>query len=417
MLTNRIIYNEYSPWTFALSKAKGDFIWTSKGKKLIDFTSGWNVTNLGWNNPEVTKALVNQAKKSSYAPMWSSDPIQEEYAKYLTKSLPQDLVAVARATGGTEANEEAMKSARAYTGRKKIIGFKETYHGQSFGTMSLGYPPDYVKSISPLVGGFIQIDFPETYRDERDENDILVEFTEKLEKILKKEDVAAIVCEAGMVTGWGDAKVAPKGFTGIIRKLTKKYGTLMILDEVGTGFSRCGRLFGLEIESVVPDIVTFAKGLSNGAAAIGAMVTTRKIAEFVFDKSNLTSTFGWTPVSCAASVEVLKIHIRNKIWEKSKKDGEYIQNILKRSLNNNDNVGDVRGLGMEIGLEIVKDKKSKKKNPKLVTKIINDSMEKGLHLVGDNESVIQLMPPLTIERINLDKGLEILIDSINEKQH
>jgi len=124
MLKNNIIYNDYSDWKFDISKARGDFIWDKSGKKLIDFTSGWNVTNLGWNNQEVNSAMASQAKKNTYAPMWTADSIQNEYAKALVKSLPETLVAVGRATGGTEANEMAIKTARAYTGKKRYSDLK-----------------------------------------------------------------------------------------------------------------------------------------------------------------------------------------------------------------------------------------------------------------------------------------------------
>ncbi|KKU16203.1 MAG: Aminotransferase class-III [Candidatus Woesebacteria bacterium GW2011_GWC2_45_9] len=414
MLKNRIIYTNSSPWEFNLKRAKGSYLWTEKGKRLLDFSSGWNVSNLGWNNPEIVDAVVKQAKTNLYSPMETTDPIQQEYAKLLTDSLPKELASVARATGGTEANEESIKTARAFTGRKKIIGFKDTYHGQSFGTMSLGYLPKYVEAISPMVPEFIQIDYPETYRDNRDPKIILEEFSDKLEKILAKKDVAAIVTEAGIVTGWGNTRVAPKGYLKVVRNLTKKYGTLMILDEVGTGFSRCGRLFAMEIENIVPDIVTFAKGISNGACAIGTMVTRKEIADKVFDIANLTSTFGWTPVACAAALKTLQIHKRDMVWEQATKNGKYLIEVLKRELKDNPRVGDIRGIGMEIGIELVKDKRTKEKYLDLFPMITKKARDKGLHLLGDNDNVIQLMPPLVIENKVLDEGIGILLEAIKE---
>lgn len=414
MLKNNIIYNEYSSWVFGFKKAEGSYVWTHKNKRLIDFTSGWNVTNLGWNNKQITKQLIKQAKVNHYAPMWTADPIQEKYASELINSLPKGLNSIGRATGGTEANEEAIKSARAYTGRKKIIGFKDTYHGQSFGTMSIGYLPSYVKDISPMVGGFVQIDFPISKKSKISGKQILKSFESRLDKLLSKRDIAALVTEAGIVTGWGDVKIAPNGYLKLVRRLTKKYGTLLILDEVGTGFSRCGKLFGMEIEGVIPDIVTLAKGMSNGAAAIGAMVTKKEIANKVYDKSNITSTFGWTPVGCAVALETLKIHKKEKLWIKANKDGDYILKMLNRELKNNRYIQDIRGLGMEIGIEFAeKDRKTgTKKN--YIKSVIYKARDNGLHLVGDNESVIQLMPPLTIERQILEKGLAILVETIKE---
>ncbi|MBI4097634.1 MAG: aspartate aminotransferase family protein, partial [Candidatus Levybacteria bacterium] len=363
MIKNHIIYNDYSDWMFDLAKAQGSYLWTKDGKKLIDFTSGWNVTNLGWNNEEIASALTQQIKKNTYAPMWSSDPIQNALAEALTRSLPRQLNAVGRATGGTEANEEAMKTARAYTGRKKILGFRNTYHGQSFGTMSIGYLPEYVKDISPLVGDFMQIDFPKVFGGNKNPQDILVNFEKELESTLSTNEIAALVTEAGIITGWGSTHIAPASFLTTVRKLTKKYGTLLILDEVGTGFSRCGELYGMLLENIVPDIATFAKGLSNGVAAIGAMVTTEDIANKTISKSNLTSTFGWTPIACAGALKTLEIHLRNKMWEKAKKDGKFLVETLGNEFKGDHRVSNVRGIGMEVGVTFT--------DPDMMGKVVN----------------------------------------------
>jgi len=414
MIKNKIIFNnEATDWMFDLEKAEGCFIWTKDGKKLIDFTSAWNVTNLGWNNPEIREAIITQAGKNVHNILWSSDEIQIKYSKELTDVLPSALWVVARATGGTEANEEALKTARAYTKRKKIIGFKDTYHGQSFGTMAIGYRPEYVADISPLVPDFVQIDFPPASATIKKPEELLEEFFLGFEKILKNEDVATIVAEAGIITGWGSTYVAPKGFLKGIRRLTEKYGTLLILDEVGTGFSRLGKLFGMEIEEVVPDIVTFAKGLSNGAGAIGAMVTKEEIAESTIGQTNLTSTFGWNSVAVAAASKTLEIHLRDEVWKKANSDGTFLMSSLKRELLQHPKVGDVRGMGMEIGIDFVKDKISKTPDPDFAHLIVEKAFKNGLHLVVGDGGNIQLMPPLVIDRKLLNKGIEILISCLD----
>lgn len=414
MIKRKIVYDDFSPWKFDLSKAKDSYLWTKDNKKLIDFTSGWNVTNLGWNHPEIKQAVAKQARINVYAPMWTADPIQDEYAELLTKCLPNELNAVVRATGGTEANEEAIKTARAYTERKKIIGFKGTYHGQSFATLSIGIPKEGTKAISPLLPGFTQLGYPNTYRTKKEPDEILAQFLVNLEKVLSKRNVAAVITEAGIITGYGSCYVAPKGYLQGVRALTDRYGTLLILDEVGTGFSRCGRLFGSNLEGVVPDVATFAKGMSNGAGAIGTMVTKKEIAEKTSKNTTLVSTFGWTPINVAAALMTLQIHTRDKVWRKAENDGGYIKKTLQDNLGDNPYVGDIRGKGMEIGIDLVTDKKTKKANTKLLEKTIRVAFEKGLHLVGDGQSVIQLMPPLTIDRKDLDKALSMLIDSIKE---
>lgn len=405
MVKNHIIYNIYLDWSFDLERAEGSYLWTRNGQQLIDFTSGWNTTNLGWNHPEVAEALIGQVKKNTYAPMWTADAAQNEYAALLTGALPVPLTAVGRATGGTEANEMAIKTARAFTGRNTIVGFRETFHGQSVNTLAIGFP-------GPPVHDFVQLTYPQTYRTDKPPERVLQEFAGDLERVLSTRDVAAVFTEAGIITGWGSTYVAPTDYLPLVRKLTEQYGTLMILDEVGTGFSRCGTLFGMELDGVTPDIVTFAKAISNGAAPIGAMVTRNDIAEATWTKSILLSTFGWTPTACAAALRTLQIHQRDKVWEKAKRDGDYIVSRLKRELGDHPKVGDIRGIGMEIGIDIVKNKNTKDHDAASVEHIVQQAFKRNLHIVCDHHSNIQLMPPLTIERTILDEGLGRLIESI-----
>jgi acetylornithine/succinyldiaminopimelate/putrescine aminotransferase len=403
MLTNRIIYNSYSPWVFDMWKAEGSHIWKKDGTKLIDFSSGWNVANLGWNHPEIAEAVIKQAEKNVYAPMWTADEIQNAYAAELTEALPKGLEAVGRATGGTEANEMALKMARAKTGRSKIIGLVDSYHGQSFGDLALGHRAEYVKEIAPVVPDFIQVGFPSPDRADMPANQALPAFLQTLEGILKQGDIAAILTEPGIITGWGSVSVAPEGYLKAVRELTEKYGTLLIVDEVGTGFSRCGALFGLENSGVTPDIVTFAKGISNGAGVIAAVVTTNEIAEATYATAHLTSTFGWTPLACAAAKKTLEIHKRDKVWEKARADGGYMVSKLRQELAGVSSVKDVRGLGMEIGVEL------QGVSGKAVAKA---ALGKGLHLAETDDTILQLMPPLTTSRPVLDEGIGILTSTL-----
>jgi 4-aminobutyrate aminotransferase-like enzyme len=414
MIRKNIIYNSASDWIFDFSGAKGVYLWTANGKKLLDFTSGWNVSNLGWNNGEIQKAMITQIKKNLYAPMETSDPVQLQLAELLTKSLPKNLVAIGRTTGGVESNEEAIKTARAYTGRSKILGFYHAYHGQSLSMLSMILKDSEMSEIGPRYPNFLNMEYPATYKSDKNEIQLLKEFSIKFEQTLAKKDIAAVLVEPCMITGWGSSYVAPSGFTKLIRKLTKKYKTLLILDEVGTGFSRCGELFGMNIEEVEPDIATFAKGFSNGAVAIGAMVTTKEIAEKTWKVTNLQSTFGWTPVACAAALKNLEIHLRDKVWMKAKKDGEFVRKVLKKELLHLECVGDVRGLGMEIGVTFVRGKDKKVSDEELPKKIMKKCFERGLYVLYGDDGNIQLMPPLIIKRSDLEKGLDIFVKSVKD---
>jgi 4-aminobutyrate aminotransferase len=414
MITNHIVYNVVSDFRFKITGADGPYIYDEKKRKIIDFTSGWNVANLGWNHPEIIEAVQQQAGKNMYAPMWSADPIQEEYAAALTSELPKELNAVCRATGGTEANEVAIKIARAATGRKKIIGFQDTFHGQTFGALGLGYRREWVEAISPLVPDFMQIEYPAVYAYGDRKAISLDAFLENLEELLKQKDVAAIVAESGIVTGWGKTLIAPKGFIQSVRNLTKKYGTYLILDEVGTGFSRCGKLFGHQLDGVVPDVITFAKGISNGAAAISVCVVNSQVVEPVIGAVKLVSTFGWTPIACAAAHKTLAIHKRDKVWEKSQEDGIFILGELQRHLENHPSVGNIRGIGMELAITFVKDGNPQSVDEALAIRIRDKAFEKGLHLVHGGDGNIQIMPPLTTPRSVLQEGLDIFVDTVKQ---
>ena len=409
MIKNRIIYNSFSEYQFKISKAKGSYIWDENEKKIIDFTSGWNVVNLGWNNKEVNDAIVKQAKKNIYTSMWLADPIQEEYAEKLTASLPKSLTVITREVSGVTANIMAIKTARAYTGKRKILSFRDTFHGSLYQTLQLGYSPEYPisKAIFLDFKDHIQLKYPRVNYQDKNEQQILKDFLFELEKILKIEkDIAAFVTESGIITGWGSTFIAPHGFLTEVRKLTKKYGVLLILDEVGTGFSRTGKLYGMNHENVIPDIVTFAKGIGNGAT-IAATVTSQEIAEKTFSKSNPQSTFGWSPLNVAGALKTLEIHLRDRVWEKAEKDGNYITKTLRDELKNISYVEDINGVGMEIGVRLT----NGLKNFNMV-RFIEKARGKGLHLANADGHSFQLMPPLTIERNVLDKGLEIFVEEV-----
>jgi 4-aminobutyrate aminotransferase-like enzyme len=412
MIRNNIVYATFCDWTFTVTKAEGSYLWNQDNKKLIDFTSAWNVTNLGWNNREVSQAIIDQAGKNSTAAMWMNDEIQSQYAKALTDAMPKELDVVVRATGGTDANDKALLMARSLTKRKKVIGFTDTYHGHSLGTISVGYRPEYIPNESPVVPEFIKIDFPVATGDETADAVVLSKFSSALEELLKNGDVAAIVTEAGIITGWGSTFVAPLGYLTLVRKLTQKYGTVMILDEVGTGFSRCGTLFAMELEGVVPDMVTLAKAMSNGTGAMAAVVTKSTYGEKPLSSAKTHSTLAWMSQGVAASLKSLEIHKRDKVWEKAKSDGEYFLSTLKKELSNNQRVGLLTGVGMEFGLHFITGKETNAPDDAIAKQVIRKAYENGLHVVFGGDGNIQIMPPLTISREVLEKGIDILVDSI-----
>jgi acetylornithine/N-succinyldiaminopimelate aminotransferase len=402
MIENSIVYRNFKGKYeyFPLSKAEGSRIWDRNGKEYIDFTSGWNVTNLGWNNPEVNQAVIDQVGKNVQGLLWGSDPIQEEYAAALTAALPKELDACVKATSGTEAVEVSIKIARTYTNRKKVIGFKNTYHGQLFASLALGADAEWRDKISPLVPEISPIEFPHNHIGEEG----FKNFSERLETLLSGEDVAAVVTEPGMITGWGSTQMAYPGFLAKVRALTEKYGTLLVVDEVGTGFSRTGKLFAIEHENVIPDMIVLAKGISNGAAAIATTVGRSEVFESAFDDSILISTFGWSPIACAAALKTLQVHQRDRTWEMAEEKGAHIQEKLKARIG--DVVMEVQGMGMEIGLRL--------KDSETAKKVQKAAFADGLHVVVGSGDNMQIMPPLTISYELLDRGLDILISNLHK---
>src|SRR3989338_6025696 len=401
MIENSIVYrnfkNKYQ--YFPLGKAEGSLIWNREGKRFIDFTSAWNVTNLGWNYPEVNEALIAQAKKNAQGLLWGSDPIQEAYAAVLTGALPCELDACVKETSGTESIEASIKVARTYTNRKKIIGFSSGYHGQLFASLALAYYPEELKKLVPLVGEISPLLFP--HQDIGEEE--YQKFLHDLENLLQKNDVAAIVTEPCIITGGGSTLVAYPGFLKSLRDLTKKYGTLLIVDEVGTGFSRTGKLFGIEHEAVVPDMVVFAKAISNGVAAIGTVVGKKDILESAFNDAVLISTFGWTPVACAAALKTLQVYMREKTWKMAAEKGVYIIKRLEKMIGGA--IIGVRGKGLEIGIQF--------RDALTCHEVQRKAYADGLHVVVGSRNNMQLMPPLTIPMELLDEGLGILIKSFS----
>ena len=341
--------------------------------------------------------------------MWLADPIQEEYAEKLTSSLPKSLTVITREVSGVTANIMAIKTARAYTGKRKILSFRDTFHGSLYQTLQLSYSPEYPisKAIFLDFKDHIQLKYPRVNFEDKNEKQILADFLFEFEKILKSDkEIGTFITESGVITGWGSTYIAPRGYLTEVRKLTKKYEVLLILDEVGTGFSRTGKLYCMNHEDVVPDIVTFAKGIGNGAT-IAATVTTQEIAEKTFSKSNPQSTFGWSPLNVAGALKTLEIHLRNKVWEKAEKDGNYITETLRTELKDTSYVEDINGIGMEIGVRLT----NGLKNFNMV-RFIEKTRSKGLHLANADSFSFQLMQPLTIKRNVLDKGLKIFIKEI-----
>ncbi|MFZ2199670.1 MAG: aspartate aminotransferase family protein [Microgenomates group bacterium] len=415
MIKNHIVYNPILEYKFTLQKAVGSLLWTKEGKRLIDFTSGWNIANLGWNHPEITAAITDQLAKNTYTPSWIADEMQISYADSLTKALPHELNAICRVTSGTEANEQAIKIARTVTGRQKILGFFDTYHGSTYASLSLGYRPEYLQNLSPVVGEMIHLEYPKLSLG-CDVESVRVKFLSALEEVLSHQDVAAILTEAGIITGWGSLSVSPPEFLSDIRRLTTKYGTLLILDEVGTGFSRTGSLFAFEQTGVTPDILTLAKAMSNGVAAIGACITSADLIEGHVPAAKVLSSLAWMPLGCAAAAKALEIHLRDKVGETTKQAGSYLTKRLRNLTKMTPAY--IRGQGLEIGIDFLK-YSDDKESFNYVSAIAKACFDRGLLVNQSDAATLQLMPPLNTSQPLFVEACDILAEAVEftDKTH
>lgn len=229
-------------------------------------------------------------------------------------------------------------------------------------------------------------------------------FLEQLERLLTKKDVAAIITEAGIITGWGSMKIAPKGYLSAIRNLTNKYGTMLILDEVGTGFSRTGKLFAYQlVDNITPDLITLAKAMTNGVAAMGACLVNGDKIKNLIGQAKVLSSLAWMPLACSAAIKVLEIHKRDQLWKTAETNGRWLKQGLKNKIPNS-LVKEIRGIGMEIGLEF--------NDAELTKTVVEKSFNNGLYLRQSDDTIIQIMPPINTPKNLLEEGLNILTKAV-----
>ncbi len=417
LMNNAITQNVPSAWYSSLEnfivKGKNAEIWDSEGNRYLDFVGGYAVLNTGHLHPVIIEKVKNQLEDFShscfaFAPhenavkvcreLNSRYPISEETKSFLVNS-------------GAEAVENAVKIARYYSGRQEIISFKGGFHGRTYMAMGLtGKDKPYKEGFGPFPSFIHHTEYPYEYRNISD--DIAIE---KLNTLLSKDliptDVAAIVVEIQLGEG-GYIPSSPK-FIQHLRKVCDKHGILLIFDEVQTGFGRTGKMFGAEHVKVEPDIVTLAKGIGGGFP-LAAVVGQKDIMDSIHD-AGIGSTFGASPVSCAAALGVFEVFDNEDILSNASLQEKLMKSSLNYALDNHDFIGDVRGYGPMIGVEIVENKKNKKPDKSKTNYIINKCKNHGLLLVscGKEGNVIRFMGPLTTPKNHVEEAMEIFIKSLN----
>jgi putrescine aminotransferase len=377
------------------TKAEGVTLHDDQGKTYLDFTAGYGALNLGHNPPEVLEA-VKMASTLPAVLLMGHNPLTGALASNLAMLLPGELDVSTFGSGGAEAVEIALKIARGSTKRKKFLSCVNGYHGLSFGAMSVGGARRYGEALGPLLEQCESIPFGDL---------------EALESKLKGNDIAAFVVEP--VQGEGGMVVPPKGYLKGAEDACHRHGTLLILDEIQTGFGRTGKLFAMEHEGVVPDIVTLSKSLGSGVVPISAAVTTSEIWRKAFghrDRYDLViSTFGGHSRACAAALKTIEIVVRDKLSERAAQLGAYAEKRLGEIRSDSKHVKDVRGQGLLLGVELDPPNiPGANMDENMSAMIINALANKHGILTAFCDlapTVIRFEPPLIVTKEQIDKGL------------
>ena len=416
LMNNAITQNVPSAWYSTLEnfivKGKNAEIWDSEGKRYLDYVGGYAVLNTGHLHPRVVEKVKNQLNDFShscfaFAPHENAVKLSEELNKRYPIISDTKTFMV---NSGAEAVENAVKIARYYTNKKSIISFKGGFHGRTYLAMGLtGKDKPYKEGFGPFPEFVKHALYPYLYRDISDD-DALASIKDLFKKTLNPDDTAAVVVEIQL--GEGGYIPASNYFLKSLREICDYHNILLIFDEVQTGYGRTGEMFGAETVGVNPDLVTLAKGIAGGFP-LAAVLGKAEIMDTIHD-AGIGSTFGASPVSCAAALGVLEAFDNENILGNASKQSEMMNSFLKNLMNENEFIGDVRGYGPMIGVEIVENKDSKTPNKEKAQEIINNCRDNGLLLVtcGENGNVIRFMGPLTTPINHVEEALEIFENSI-----
>jgi taurine--2-oxoglutarate transaminase len=413
------VQNQISP--LPVAGAEGRYFWDHEGNRYLDFASQLVNVNLGHQHPKVVAAIKEQADKLTTIGPPMAHEARSELARLLAEITPGDLTMSFFTNGGAEANENAIRLARWYTGRHKIVARFRSYHGATAGAISATGDPRRWPS-EPGIPGVVRMLDPYTYRCPAGHPDPcpVCSGAPHLEEILQYEgaqNVAAVIMET--IVGTNGVIVPPDGYLQAIREVCDRHRILLILDEVMAGFGRSGKWFACEHWDVVPDILTVAKGINSGYVPLGAMVIGEKLAGWVQDKYFAGGlTYSGHVLACAAAIASIEAFQEEGIVENSAAMGEVLAQGLAGLQERHPAIGEVRGKGLFWGIELVRDRKTREPLVPFnasgeamapVTALAKTAMERGLYLMT-HWNVIMICPPLTITREELDEGLGILDD-------
>jgi taurine--2-oxoglutarate transaminase len=403
---------------------EGRYFWDYDGKRYLDFASQLVNVSIGHQHPKIVAAIKEQADKLCTIGPPMATEARSTLARLLAEVTPGDLQMSFFTNGGAEANENAVKLARWYTGRHKVIARYRSYHGATAGAITLTGDPRRWPA-EPGIPGVVRMLDPYTYRCPAGHPDPCPVCTgaPHLEEILQYEGahtVAAVILEP--VVGTNGIIVPPDGYLQAIREVCDRHGILLIADEVMAGFGRTGKWFGVENWNVVPDILTVAKGINSGYVPLGAMIVRKPIADWVRDKYFAGGlTYSGHPLACASAVASIEAFKEEGVVENSAEMGGVFAEKLRELQEKHPSIGDVRGLGCFWGIELVKDRETREPLVPFnasgeafapVARVSKAALERGLYLMT-HWNVIMVCPPLTITRDEIDEGIGILDEALS----
>jgi 4-aminobutyrate aminotransferase len=404
-------------YPLVIDHARGAEVWDVDGNRYVDFATGIAVTSTGHCHPEVVQAIKEQAEKFLHICLADFHyEVAVQLAERLDAIAPFEEQAQAFLTNsGSEAVEAAIKLARAATGRQQFIAFYGAFHGRTLGALALTASKYKQKEgFFPLVPGVTHVPYPDPYRpvlnmgQHGDYGEAVVDYIEQVVFASKVPpgEVAGIVAEP--VLGEGGYVVPTPGFFPALRDLCDRHGILLIIDEIQSGMGRTGKWWAIQHFGVEPDIITAAKGIASGMP-LGAMIARKSL--MVWEPGAHGSTFGGNPVSCAAALATLRL-IETGYMQNAEQMGAYLLDGLEEIAPRHPLIGDVRGLGLMIGIEIVADRETHAPARDLRDQITEQAFRRGLLLLGAGESAIRLMPPLMVDKATADEALTVFDRSI-----
>ena len=436
-MNNQIVKNNLDYTLFSWGKqgglnpisahyAKGSYVYDRDGKKYLDFSSQLMNVNIGHGNQRITKAVTKQMEELSYVFPGMATDVRGKLGKKLAELAPGNLKKTFFTLGGAEAIENAIKLARIYTGRHKIITHYRSYHGATYGAISAGGDPRKFAVDNQAVNNFVHVENPYAYRCPWNSSsveqcgELAAAHLERVIQFENPDAVAGILFE-GESGSSGCIKYPPL-YLKKVREICDKYGILLIDDEVMSGFGRTGKMFGIDHHNVTPDIMCLAKGLTSGYLPLGAMVVTDTIAKHFNDNPMVLGlTYSAHAVSCAAAIENIKIIDEEGLVDKAAQMGKYIESEVEKLKKIHPSIGDFRNTGLLGCIELVKNRETKEPttpwNAKPQQMEATNRMAAKIRELGMFTFVrwnwIFIAPPLNVSKEEVDEGLNIISQAIS----